>query len=103
MSDQEERARARLALIASAEALADDDLELDDLADPDARSVAIRAEHARSMAGQIYATLHSDKPYDLAQHVAALRALPASWERERAQRSTEPSRRPRGASRKRRR
>ena len=37
------------------------------------------------MAGQIHATLTGKQPYDHARHVAALHALPASWEPERAQ------------------
>lgn len=37
----------------------------------------------RPVTDQIWAAWHDDQPYDRARHVAALRALPASWERER--------------------
>ena len=37
---------------------------------------------------QVWAALHDERPYDRARHVAALRALPGSWERERADRAT---------------
>jgi hypothetical protein len=41
----------------------------------------------RPMTDQIWAALHDHQPYDPARHVAALRALPASWERERVAQS----------------
>lgn len=161
MTDLHDDHHARLALIAGPEALAATGLALDDLADADARAVAIRADHpqldhalghghdhvtvggertnirlhlamheivanqladddppevhetaqrliagydrhevlhmlAGAMAGQIHATLTAEEPYDNARHLAALRALPASWERERAQRQLETAHR-RGA------
>src|SRR4051794_19696282 len=39
---------------------------------------------ASTMAGQIWSALHEQQHYDHAGHVAALRALPGSWERRRA-------------------
>lgn len=33
---------------------------------------------------QVWAAMHEQRPYDLAAHLAALRALPESWERERS-------------------
>jgi Domain of unknown function (DUF1841) len=155
MTELDDDTRARLALIAGPEALTATGLEIEDLTDPDARSVAIRADHAelaaaladgrehvtvagepmnmrlhlamhevvatqladddppevyetarrlldagydrhevlhllaRPMASQIHATLTDQQPYDHARHVAALRALPASSEPERAQRKRE--------------
>ncbi len=171
MIELDDDTRARLMLIASPEALAATGVEIEDLTDPDARSVAIRADHpeldealadgrdhvtvagepmnirlhlamhevvakqladddppevyetarrlldagydrhevlhmlARPMASQIHATLTDRQPYDPARHVAALRALPASWERERerAQRKPESARRHRSRGSKRRR
>jgi hypothetical protein len=41
----------------------------------------------RPMTNQIWAALHDHQPYDPARHVAALRALPGSWERERVAQS----------------
>jgi hypothetical protein len=38
----------------------------------------------RAVSNQIWAALHDERPYDRDRHVAALRALPASWERERS-------------------
>ena len=32
---------------------------------------------------QVWEALHDERPYDHERHVAALRALPGSWERER--------------------
>jgi Domain of unknown function (DUF1841) len=155
MTELDDDTRARLALIARPEALTATGLGIEDLTDPDARSVAIRADHpeldealaddrehvtvagepmnirlhlamhevvakqladdappevyetarrlldagydrhevlhmlARPMASQIHATLTDQQPYDHARHVAALRALPAAWEPERAQRKLE--------------
>jgi hypothetical protein len=40
----------------------------------------------RPVSDQVWSTLHDDRPYDHARHVAALDALPGSWERERATR-----------------
>jgi Domain of unknown function (DUF1841) len=37
----------------------------------------------RPVTDQIWSAWHDHQPYDRARHVAALRALPASWERER--------------------
>jgi hypothetical protein len=37
----------------------------------------------RPVSDQIWAALHGKRPYDRGRHVAALRALPGSWERER--------------------
>lgn len=37
----------------------------------------------RPVTDQIWAAWHDHQPYDRARHVASLRALPASWERER--------------------
>ena len=168
MTELDDDTRARLALIASPEALTATGLEIEDLTDPDARSVAIRADHpelnealadgrdhvtvagepmsirlhlamhevvakladddppevyetarrlldagydrhevlhmlARPMASQIHATLTDNQPYNHARHVAALRALPASWEPERAQRKLESAQRHRSRGSKRRR
>ena len=58
---------------------------------------------ARPMASHIHATLTDKQPYDHARHVAALRALPASREPERAQRKLESAHRHRSRGRKRRR
>ena len=38
----------------------------------------------RPVSDQIWAAWHDDEPYDGARHVAALRALPGTWERERS-------------------
>ena len=38
----------------------------------------------RPVSEQIWAAWHDDQPYDRARHVAALHALPGSWERERS-------------------
>jgi Domain of unknown function (DUF1841) len=38
----------------------------------------------RPMSDQIWAALHDQVPYDRTRHVAALRVLPGSWERERS-------------------
>jgi hypothetical protein len=68
-----------------------------DLADPDgdgSQAASRRLWHeilhmlGQPMSDQIWAALHEDRPYDLARHVAALRALPGSWELERAARSS---------------
>jgi hypothetical protein len=143
----------RLSLIASEEALASVGARVEDLADPDVRAVAIRADHpefdealrngkdelivdgepmsirlhltmhqvlanqladddppevyltaqrllaagydrhevlhmlAAPMAEQIYATLHRGEEYDRDRHLAALAALPGSWDRRRTQRT----------------
>jgi hypothetical protein len=143
----------RLSLIASAEALTSIGARVEDLADPDVRAVAIRADHpeldralrdgkdeliidaepmstrlhltmhqvlanqladddppevyltaqrllaagyqrhevlhmlAAPMAEQIHTTLHHGKEYDHDRHLAALAALPGSWDRRRAQRT----------------
>jgi Domain of unknown function (DUF1841) len=37
----------------------------------------------RPASDQIWAALHDERPYDRDRHLAALRALPGSWERER--------------------
>ena len=58
---------------------------------------------ARPMASLIHATLTYHQPYDHARHVAALRALPAAWEPERAQRKLESTHRHRSRGSKRRR
>jgi hypothetical protein len=42
---------------------------------------------ARPVVGHIWGALHDERPYDLESHVAALRALPGSWERERTART----------------
>jgi Domain of unknown function (DUF1841) len=42
---------------------------------------------ARPVSDQIWEALHDERPYDLERHVAALKALPGSWERERATRT----------------
>jgi hypothetical protein len=39
---------------------------------------------SRPVSDQIWAALHDDEPYDRARHVAALHALPGTWERERS-------------------
>jgi hypothetical protein len=143
-------ADARLGFVAEPAALAELDLTVADLADPDVRSLVIRHEHpeldralregrrelevdgepinprlhlamheivstqlwdddppevwataarllesgydrpeilhmlAAAVAQQVWGTLHEQRPYDRDLHVAALQALPASWERERA-------------------
>jgi Domain of unknown function (DUF1841) len=41
----------------------------------------------RPVSDQIWAALHDERPYDRDRHVAALQALPGSWERERATRT----------------
>jgi hypothetical protein len=42
---------------------------------------------AAPVAQQVWGTLHEERPYDRALHVAALHALPGSWEQERATRT----------------
>lgn len=37
----------------------------------------------RPVSEQVWEALHEERPYDLERHVAALQALPGSWERER--------------------
>ena len=44
---------------------------------------------SRPVTDQVWAALHDDLPYARDRHVAALRALPGSWERERAARAVE--------------
>ncbi|MGI8414493.1 MAG: DUF1841 family protein [Solirubrobacteraceae bacterium] len=39
---------------------------------------------AAPVAQQVWGTLHEERPYDRDRHVAALEALPGSWEQERA-------------------
>jgi hypothetical protein len=41
----------------------------------------------RPVSDQVWAALHDERPYDRELHVAALRALPVSWELERARRT----------------
>jgi hypothetical protein len=147
--------RDRRQFVADPEVLAGLDLRLEDLADPDLRSLAIRAEHpeyeaaltsgqgeietadgpvnprlhltmheivatqlwdnsppevwetaerlreagyerheilhmlAGTVSDQVSASLQDRVPYDVDAHVAALRALPGSWERQRSARSAE--------------
>ena len=38
---------------------------------------------ARPVSEQVWGALHDERPYDHERHVAALQALPGSWERER--------------------
>jgi Domain of unknown function (DUF1841) len=38
----------------------------------------------RPVSDQIWAALHDEEPYDRVRHLAALQALPGSWERERS-------------------
>lgn len=146
----------RLELIATEETLASLGVSTEDLADPDVRSVVIRAEHpeldralqegmeeivldgvpmsvrlhltmhevvgtqladddppevyltarrlvaagyerhevlhmlAAPMTAQIHAALRENREYDRSRHLAALADLPASWERQRAQRKLVP-------------
>lgn len=42
---------------------------------------------ASPVVDQVWGALHDRRPYDQERHVAALQALPGSWERERATRS----------------
>lgn len=147
--DEDDRRR----FVADPNALATLDLQLEQLSDPDVRSVVIRAEHpeleqalkehrgevelgdapmnprlhlkmheilatqlwddsppevwdtavrlldagyerheilhmlAGPVAEQIWGALHDERPYDRERHVAALQALPGSWERERTTRT----------------
>ncbi len=39
---------------------------------------------SRPVSDQVWEALHEERPYDRERHVDALRALPGSWERERA-------------------
>jgi hypothetical protein len=39
---------------------------------------------SRPVADRVWGALHDDRPYDRDRHIAALRALPNSWERERS-------------------
>lgn len=139
----------RRSFVADQDVLAELELRLDDLADPDVRSYVIRHEHpeleealvdareevdlgygpfnprlhlamheivatqlwdgdppevwetavrlldagyerheilhmlGRPVSDQVWSALHDDRPYDRDRHIAALRALPGSWERER--------------------
>jgi hypothetical protein len=41
----------------------------------------------RPMSDQVWAALHDKRPYDRDRHVAALQALPGTWERERSTRT----------------
>jgi hypothetical protein len=43
---------------------------------------------SRPVSDQVWAALHDERPYDPERHVAALRELPGSWERERATRTS---------------
>jgi hypothetical protein len=43
---------------------------------------------SRPVSDQVWAALHDERPYDRERHVAALRALPGSWEQERAMRTS---------------
>lgn len=42
---------------------------------------------SRPVAEQVWGALHDEQPYDRERHVAALRALPGSWEQERPTRT----------------
>lgn len=42
---------------------------------------------ARPVSEQIWGALHDERPYDHQRHVAALKALPGAWERERTART----------------
>jgi hypothetical protein len=42
----------------------------------------------RPVSDQVWAALHDERPYDRERHVAALRALPGSWEQERVTRTS---------------
>lgn len=48
---------------------------------------------ASAMSAQIWSALHEQQPYDHADHVAALNALPGSWERQRVRSRALPRRR----------
>jgi hypothetical protein len=57
----------------------------------------------RTMSDQIWAAFHDEQPYDRERHIAELRALPGSWERERSalgatRRHAEPPKRTRRAA-----
>lgn len=39
---------------------------------------------SRPVSEQVWSAMHEERPYDLEAHVAALQALPGSWERERS-------------------
>ena len=43
----------------------------------------------RTTSNQVWAAWHDERPYDRARHVAELRALPDSWERERSAQTVE--------------
>lgn len=38
---------------------------------------------SRPVSDQVWSAFHDDRPYDRGRHIAALRALPGTWERER--------------------
>ena len=42
----------------------------------------------RLVSDHVWEALHDNRPYDRERHVAALQALPGSWERERTARTT---------------
>jgi Domain of unknown function (DUF1841) len=42
----------------------------------------------RPVSDQVWAALHDERPYDHERHVAALRALPGSWEQDRISRTS---------------
>lgn len=42
----------------------------------------------RPVSDQVWSAVHDERPYDGERHVAALRALPGSWERQRAARTS---------------
>jgi hypothetical protein len=43
---------------------------------------------SRPVTDQVWGALHDEQPYDRERHVAALRALPGSWENERVSRTS---------------
>jgi hypothetical protein len=43
---------------------------------------------SRPVSDQVWGALHDEQPYDRERHVAGLRALPGSWEHERAARTS---------------
>lgn len=43
---------------------------------------------SRPVTDQVWGALHDEQPYDRERHVAALRALPGSWEQERVSRTS---------------
>jgi hypothetical protein len=54
-----------------------------------------------TVSAHLWNVLHDQRPYNRAEHVAALAALPGSWDRQAARARSRPQRRARSSPRKR--